>query len=261
MRLARDGVELAWDSVGAGPALLLLHAFPLDRTMWAGTVARLSPRHRVLTLDARGFGESTLGAPCSLETMADDAVAVLDAAGVPMAAVCGLSMGGYVALAFARRHESRLAALVLADTRAGTDSPDGRRARDEGIARVRTEGVEAFVAPQPARLLSAAAPPSLRAEALAIMCRQSIGGIANALAAMRDRPDRTAELSQLGCPTLVLVGADDTLTPPAEARALAQAIPGAQLRELAGAGHLSNLEAPLAFDAALAEFLDEVYAP
>src|SRR5204863_3778474 len=137
----------------------------------------LSPRYRVIAMDLRGFGESTIGGPASLEEFADDAAAVLDAAGVPMAAVGGLSMGGYVALAFARRHPSRLAALVLADTRAGADSPEGKRARDEGIARVRSEGVAPFVAPQPARLLSPAAPASVREHALSIMRRQSVGAI------------------------------------------------------------------------------------
>jgi pimeloyl-ACP methyl ester carboxylesterase len=259
MRLRRDGVEIAWSSVGAGPALLLVHAFPLDRTMWNDTAEALAARHRVITFDVRGFGESQLAGAASLETIADDAAAVLDAAGAPMAAVGGLSMGGYVALAFARRHASRLAALVLADTRAAADPPDGKRARDEAIARMRSDGVEAFVAPQPARLLSPGASPALRDRALAIMRRQSADGIANALAAMRDRPDRTDELAGLSCPTLVLVGSADALTPPAEARSLAARIRGARLHELDGAGHLSNLEAPAAFHAALAGFLDEAF--
>lgn len=259
MRLRRPGGEVAYQIAGEGPTVLLLHAFPFDRRMWRSTAASLSPRYRVISVDLGGFGGSLRAGAASLADFADDAAAVLDAVGAPMAAVVGLSMGGYVALALAGHHPARLAALVLADTRAGADADAVRRGRDEGIATVGAHGVEAFVAPMADRLLAPSASPSLRAEVLAMMKSQSAPAIAHALAALRDRPDRSRELASIGCPALVLVGAEDRLTPPSEARAMAAQVPGARFVELAGAGHLSCLEAPGAFEAALAEFLDEVF--
>ncbi len=236
-----------YDSQGTGPALLLLHAFPLDRTMWDSTVSAMRERHRVITMDLMGLG--------SIEDMADGAVALLDSLGIPMANVCGLSMGGYAALAMVARHPARLSSLVLADTRAGADSADARKARDQGIASVREQGVAAFAGPLINKLLSAHAPESMRAQVRAIAERQSPEAIIAALRALRDRPDRTAELVRIRCPALVLVGAADQVTPLPESRAMAREIPGAKYVELAGAGHLSNLEQPDAFNASLGQFL------
>jgi pimeloyl-ACP methyl ester carboxylesterase len=248
------GSKIAFDVRGAGIPLVLLHAFPFDRRMWADDAAALADRHRVITVDLPGFGESPLGASTSIAGFADDVAALLDELGVPMAAIAGLSMGGYVALAFAERHPARLAALVLADTRAGADSPEGRQAREDGIRKVRADGTAEFLDGIPFRLLSSHAPEPLRRRVRGL-AEQRADGIVAALAAMRDRPDRTAELGSIACPTLVLVGGDDSVTPPSEARAMAAAIPGARLAELAGAGHLANLEAPRAFDDAVAELL------
>ena len=255
MRLRREGCEIAWQSRGSGPALLLVHAFPLDARMWRHAADRLSERYRVITMDVRGFGSST-GAG-SIADVADDAAAVLDELGVPMAAIGGCSMGGYVALAFAARHPVRMGALVLSDTRASADSPEARKGRDDGIALLRAQGVSAYVEPLVAKLLSPTAPDPVREEARAIMRAQTTEAIAAGLVALRDRPDRTAELPHLDVATLILVGADDAVTPPPEARAMQAAIPGAQLVELAGCGHLPALEQPERFGEAVAAFLDE----
>jgi 3-oxoadipate enol-lactonase len=263
LKTIAGGVELGCDVRGSGPALVLLHAFPLDRRMWDDVATALAGSRRVITVDTRGFGESAcgdaqdLGGAYTIDALADDVAQLLDALGVPIAAVCGLSMGGYIALALAERHPARLGRLVLADTRAAADTPDAKRARDDGIARVRSDGAAAFVAPMPARLLSPAAPAPVVEHARALMAAQPGGAICAALAAMRDRADRTALLATLRCETLVVVGADDAITPPAEARGMADAIPGARYVELARAGHLANLEAPAAFTRALADFLDE----
>jgi pimeloyl-ACP methyl ester carboxylesterase len=258
MKRRVGAIELGYDVDGSGAALVLVHAFPLDRRMWSETARALAASRRVIALDLRGFGESSLGTEAiTIETYADDVARLLDALGVPMAALCGLSLGGYVALAFAARHPARLARLVLADTRAGADSPDGKRGRDDGIARVRALGAAAFVEPMPARLLSPRAGEALRDRVRALGAAQAPDAIAAALVAMRDRPDRTGELAAIDCPTLIMVGHDDALTPPAEAHAMAAHIRGARVVELDAAGHLSNLEAPDAFAAALASFLDE----
>jgi pimeloyl-ACP methyl ester carboxylesterase len=252
--MKRDGV--AYEIAGSGPAILFFHAFPVDRRMWREVLDALAPRFRVIAMDLRGFGESEGTAP-SLETAADDAAALLDALGVPMAAVCGLSMGGYLALAFAERHAARVAALILADTRAAADSPEARKNRDAGIATVAERGAEALTAPMVPRLLAPGAGESLRARVRELSAQRP-EALAAALAALRDRPDRTEVARTLAAPTLLLVGSEDALSPPSEMRALAQSIPGAQLVEIDYAGHLSALENPGDFARAVEEFLDQV---
>jgi 3-oxoadipate enol-lactonase len=249
---------LAYDDLGAdaGAAapLVLLHAFPFDRRMWTDAIAALGPGLRLLAPDLRGFGASELGATgFSIADLADDVAALLDACGLERATIAGLSMGGYVALAFAARHPDRLAALALCDTKAGPDAPEARKGRDEAIALVRAEGVAPFADRQLPRLLAADAAPELRRRVRPLM-DQPADGVAAALAALRDRPDRRPELGAIRCPTLVIVGSEDALTPPAEAAALAAGVPGARLVEIAGAGHLPNLEAPTRFAEALGGF-------
>lgn len=249
--------DLGYQVTGEGPALLLLHAFPFDRRLWSEVTPRLAERFRVIAMDARGFGESTPPDPFSIADLADDAALLLDALGVPMAAVAGVSMGGYAALAFAARHPARLAALALVDTRSTADSPQGRIGRDQGIALVRAEGAAVYAASMVDQLLSAHAPPPVRTFAHQLASSEPPEAIAGALLAMRERPDRTSELGAIACPTLVVVGSEDAVTPPSDARALQAAIPGARLVEIAGSGHLVPLEAPAAFTAELMLFLDE----
>src|SRR5579862_5339121 len=140
MRKALAGHEIGYSVAGNGPALLLLHPFPFDRRSWETVTEPLAAAHRVVQLDFRGFGESAPGGPYSLEDLADDAVALMDHLGIPMASVVGLSMGGYVALALAARRPARLAGLALCDTRASGDSEAGRQAREDGIAKVKAGG-------------------------------------------------------------------------------------------------------------------------
>jgi 3-oxoadipate enol-lactonase len=251
MRQQVNGRIVSYDDAGSGPPIVLLHAFPFDRRMWWSTAAALAGHRRVIAPDLRGFGDSPGSGPFSIADLADDVAALLDVLGLSRATILGLSMGGYIALAFAARHGRRLDGLVLADTRAGADSPEGRRGRDEGIALLQAKGVDAYLDGLLPRLLAPGAPDATRTSTRALAC-QSAHALIDALIAMRDRPDRRGELGQIAVPTLVLVGTADGVTPPAEARAMAAAIPGARLIELPDAGHLSNLEAPAAFEAALA---------
>ncbi|MGC9984506.1 MAG: alpha/beta hydrolase [Polyangia bacterium] len=254
MKISIGSRQLAYESVGSGPVLVLLHAFPFDSRMWRKTAAALAGQRRVITPDMRGFGLSDLGSGgSSIADLADDVASLLDALNLPAATVGGMSMGGYVALAFARRHRDRLKSLVLADTKAAADTPEARQGREAAIALVEQQGVPALLEKQIPRLLSASASDSLRAEVRALGA-QSPEAIIAAIRALRDRPDRTAELPEIAVPTLVVVGSDDALSPPAEARVMAAAMPDARVVEIPGAAHLSNLENPDAFSAALAGF-------
>jgi pimeloyl-ACP methyl ester carboxylesterase len=163
-------------------------------------------------------------------------------------------MGGYVALAFAARHRTRLQRLILADTRAAADSQAARAGRAEALDRVAQEGVPAFVERQLSALLSPKASQTVREEVRSIALQRP-ESICAGLKALRDRPDRQGELAAISCPTLVLVGKQDGISPPAEVATMAAAIPGARLVEIGDAGHLSNLENPTAFIAAIANFI------
>jgi pimeloyl-ACP methyl ester carboxylesterase len=241
MRVTLGGQTIGYDDRGRGRPVALLHAFPLDRRMWEPVTRLIEQAVRVVTIDFRGLGDS--GGMGSIADGADDLARLLDHLGIERAVVGGVSMGGYGALAFAARHAARMAGLLLVDTRAGADSDEGRAKRDAAIADVARRGTPAFVegAVPPLLAPDAAQPRDL---ALAIATLQEPTGIAAALAAMRDRSDRTGELQAIAAPTTVMVGALDTLTPPAEARKLAEVIRGAKLIELPGTGHLVPLEAP-----------------
>jgi 3-oxoadipate enol-lactonase len=254
-----DGGELAYEVRGDGPAVLLLHAFPLGLFMWDAQVQALAATHRAVRFDARGFGGSALGeGPLTMERIADDAAALLDLLEIERAVVAGCSMGGYAAFAFVRRHPRRLAGLILQDTRAGADSEEARANRIALAGRVLREGagaaVEAFLPKLFGETTHRERPAlvtSLRERILAT----SPQGIAHALLGLAAREDSRPTLSAVRVPTLVLVGAEDTLTPPAEAEAIAAGIEGARLETIEAAGHLANLEHPDRVNAAFGAFL------
>jgi pimeloyl-ACP methyl ester carboxylesterase len=251
---------LGYDDRGRGePLLLLLHAFPLARFMWDAELEALAARRRVVAFDARGFGESALGlGPLTMERIADDAAALLDALGIERAVLGGCSMGGYAALAFARRHPRRLRALYLQDTRAGADSDEARQGRTALAERVLREGAgvaaQAFL-PKLLGETTQREQPALVARLRERILATAPQAIANALQGLAARADSRPTLGELRVPTLVLVGAEDVLTPPAESEAMAAAVPGARLEVVPRAGHLSNLEQPAAVSRALAAFL------
>jgi 3-oxoadipate enol-lactonase len=255
MKARIGGRDLAYEFFGGGKPLVLIHAFPLDGQMWTDTAQALSSRCRVIVPDMRGFGESDLGAgDPSIADMADDVATLLDSLGIKRAAVGGLSMGGYVALAFAARYPARLERLILADTRAAADSDAARAGRADALALVEEQGVAALVERQLAVLLSPAASETVR-EQVRSLGKQRPEGVSAGIRALRDRPDRRAELSAIACPTLVIVGTEDKISPPAEMAEMSSEIPGASLVEIPGAGHLSNLEQPNHFATAVANFI------
>jgi pimeloyl-ACP methyl ester carboxylesterase len=258
--MASSGVTpVGYDDRGSGPATVLLHPFPFSRSIWAGFAEPLAARRRVITVDARGFGESPEESPedgpFAIADLADDLAALLDRLDVARATVLGMSMGGYAALAFAARHRDRLSALVLADTRAAADSADARAGRAAALATLADAGPAAYLAGSLPQLLSPHAPPA-RVAHLRARAETRAASLRAGIEALRDRPDRTAELGAIACPTLVLCGTDDQVTPAAEMRQVAAAIDGARFVPLAGAGHMAHVEAPGPFLFALTSFLD-----
>jgi pimeloyl-ACP methyl ester carboxylesterase len=254
------GGRLAYTDQGARAPLLLVHGWPLDRSAWQPQADVFGAERRVVVPDLVGFGTSSGAGRRTMAAHAADLVALLDALAIPRAVVAGLSMGGYVALALALGHPERLAGLVLADTRAEADTPEQRAARQDLAELVAREGVGALAGRLLPRLLSTDARPDVRTTTTRIIEAQPAEGVVAGLGAMADRPDVTGQLPSLRAPTLVLVGAQDLITPPEAAETLARGIPGARLVVIPGAGHLANLEEPGAFNAALRGFLDEVDA-
>lgn len=262
-RITVNGVTLAVEVKGQGPAVLFIHGYPLDRTIWRFQLAGLEGFRRIAP-DLRGMGESDapdLG--YSLATYADDLVALLDTLGIEQAVVCGLSMGGYVVFELLRRYRSRIRGLILMDTRADADSAEARKAREVAAVTARESGAPAIAQEMTARLWAQASAqriPDLVADISDRMGRTPVAGIVGALMTMRDRPDSLPLLRSLkGLPTLVLVGDEDHITPIDRAAVMAEAVEGAILREVPGAGHLPPLEQPEFTNRSIAEFLHRLH--
>jgi 3-oxoadipate enol-lactonase len=247
------------DVTGDGPAVLFVHGFPLDRTLWR-PVARTLMGWRRIAPDLRGMGLSEVPEEgYSMAEYADDLAALLDAVKVDQAVVCGFSMGGYVAFELLRRHRDRVRALVLVNTRAGAEDADGRARRDATIARIRRDGPGFLADEMVPRLLAPSSlqtQPDVVRQARAIVSAQQADGLVGALAAMRDRPDATALLATIAVPTLVIAGSDDQLIPSAESRAMAEAVPNAHFAMIPGAGHLAPMEQAVNTARVIREFLE-----
>jgi 3-oxoadipate enol-lactonase len=252
---------LAFTEKGGGPVVVLLHGFPLSRAMWAAQIETLSESYRVIAPDLRGHGESPApDAVYTMDSMADDVVELLDGLGVAEPVVVGgLSMGGYVALAMALKHPDRVRALMLIDTRAAADSPEAAQQREETAQAVLKAGnSSAVVAAMIPRLFGKTTldqHPERIAPLRAEMEKTSASGVAGALRGMAIRPDRREQLAQITVPTLVLVGEEDVIAPPDEARAIAEALPAGRLEVVAAAGHLAPYENSEAVDQAVLRFL------
>lgn len=255
-----NGTTLSYHDHGAGGrAVVLLHGFPLDSTMWDAQVpALVEAGWRVITPDLRGFGKSASDVPFTVESLADDVHALLSDVGALPCVSAGLSMGGYVALAYAKKYPKDLRGLVLVDTKAEADTGEGKQGRQKMIDLVRKDGSKAVAEQMMPKMLAkeSGARPQLAQSLRKMMEGCPPKTIEHALAALRDRPDRSGELGSIGVPTLVIVGDADAITPPDVAQAMARRISGAQLVTVRGAGHMSPMEQPEQVNRALLAFLD-----
>lgn len=264
MSVARvRGIELAYEVSGAGGVpVVLLHGFPFNRTLWREQVEALRERYTVITVDLRGHGETpATHAPATMEEMAEDVAALLDKLRIERIVVGGLSMGGYVALAFYRLFPGRVRALLLADTRPHADTDEARLNREETATRSLREGMTTIADAMLPKLLAPAthaAQPQIVRRVRDMILHTDPQGAAAALRGMAVRRDQTELLRRIACPTLIIVGSLDTLTPPAVAELMRREIRGARLEVIAGASHVSNVERPAEFNRVLEKFLDEL---
>jgi pimeloyl-ACP methyl ester carboxylesterase len=263
MRTEINGIKIDYRDEGSGPAVIFIHAFPLNQSIWDDQVAALKQSYRTITLDLRGFGRSDAPAgPYSMEEMAADVRALMTKIGLDDAVFVGLSMGGYISLAFYRSYPEQVRALVLADTRASADNEEGRERRMRSAERAEREGAQAIAGEMLPMLL---APETIEKNAAlvarvrAMIESNSPSAIASAQRAMAGRPDSSRLIERMNIPVLVIVGSEDSLTKVEESKAMSDKIPGSRLRVIEGAGHLSNVERPAEFNRALADFLDAIH--
>ena len=254
-----NDIEIAYDDDGSGPAIMFVHGYPFNRTMWNEQVAVLRDSHRVIRLDLSGQGESEVpDGPATMNSMARDIASLMDQLEVSRAVIAGLSMGGYVCLAFYHLFPSRVEKLILADTRAQADTEEGRKVRAEQSQTILAEGMAGIVDTMLPKLL---APETVRERPEVVkrvrtmMLQTKPEGAAAALGAMAKREDHTERLSQIKVPTLILVGREDAITPVADSEKMHAAIDGSQLVVIEHAGHVSNIEQPEQFNRALSDFL------
>ena len=260
MRYIRQGVSIEYDDIGNGVPLLLIHGFPLDRTLWRTQIAGLSQIFRVIAPDLRGFGQSsdTDGEAVTMDQYAADLKSLLDSVNVKQAVVGGISMGGYVALAFYAQYADRVKGLILANTRAIPDSEEGKQSRLANAQKVSEAGSSFLVENMAPKMLGPSAKPEIEIAVRSMMARQRAPGLTSALRGMAARPDRTTLLRFATVPALIVSGSEDALIPPSDSEAMHVLIPNSRLVIIPDAGHLSNLDKADAFNHVVREFYKQV---
>jgi pimeloyl-ACP methyl ester carboxylesterase len=257
-----NNITIGYSDHGTGLPIVFLHAFPLNRTMWVTQARLLSSQFRIITIDLRGHGESD--APLwryTLEQSADDVRALLDHLEIQQALFVGLSMGGYILFSFYRKYAARVKGLILADTRAQADTEEGKNGRFQLAQIAYKKGPSAIADNMIPKLLSPSTiqtNPDLVRQVRAMIEGNQISGIAGDLMAMAERPDSVPLLSQITCPTQIIVGELDQATPPSDAKLMVNQIPNARLTIIPNAAHLANLEQPEAFNQIVGSFASDL---
>lgn len=255
-----NGVKLHWREAGAGEPVVFIHGFPFRSTMWGPQLEAAPEGWRFIAPDLRGFGESERGdAPLTMDLFANDIIALMDHLAIDQAVICGLSMGGYVALSLATRFPRRLRALVLVATRASADSDEARENRRKLANKVRQSGPQAVVDSMLPKLVAGATRikrPQVPQFVSNMMQTTAPETLAGALLGMADREDYRDRLSKIDVPTLMVRGDQDEIIPGEEMDLLARTVRGAKYELVTNAGHLPNLEAPDVFNPVLYNFLN-----
>ncbi|HLA68684.1 MAG TPA: alpha/beta fold hydrolase [Bacteroidota bacterium] len=266
MKIKLNGISINYQERGLpqGLPIVFIHGFPFNNTMWAPQMMALPQEYRAISFDVRGHGESDVAdGQYSIEFFADDLISLLDHLAIQRAVLCGLSMGGYIALRTIERHPDRIRALVLCDTRSEADANEGKVKRASQIKAVKSQGVkpfaESFVKAVFAPHTFVESPKTVAAIQSAIESTSPLS-ICGTLLALAARTDTTSVLAQITVPTLILVGEHDALTPPSAAQSMHSLIQGSQIHIVPHAAHMSNLENPSFFNEKLLAFLKNIAA-
>jgi 3-oxoadipate enol-lactonase len=258
-----DDIQLAYTDAGLGQPVVLLHGYPFNRSLWNEQVSALSNSYRVITPDLRGFGESDASpGAATMNRMAQDVAGLLDRLEISRAVIGGLSMGGYVAFAFYKQFPSCVRALVLADTRAQADTNEGKQTRFQQAEQALAEGMAGIADSMLPKLLTpetVSKRPELVKRVRDMMLKTKPEGAAGALLGMAERDDQTELLSRVSCPTLILVGREDPITPVQDSEKMHRGISGSQLAVIENAAHVSNLEQTEQFNEEILKFLKQEF--
>lgn len=254
-----DDIQLAYTAVGDGPAVVLIHGYPFNRSLWTELAESLLDRYRVVIPDLRGFGETESSeSPATMNRMAEDIAKLMDHLEIDQAVIGGLSMGGYVALAFCKQYPARVRALVLADTRAQADTEEGKQTRALQAEKALAEGMAGIADAMLPKLLTpdtVSKHPEVVKRIRDMMLKTKPEGAAAALLGMAQRDDQTEFISSIDVPTLIVAGREDAITPLADSEAMHAKITGSRLVVIENAGHVSNLEQTEQFNNAVRGFL------
>ena len=262
IRIPSNDAEIAYQVLGSGPPVVLLHPFPANHEFWLPAAQALITRYQVILPDLRGHGESESGeGPATMEKHASDIARVMDHAGLGRAPLIGVSIGGYAIFEFWRRYRPRVSALALCNTKAQADSPEARAGRLQAAAEVLEHGTEPFFESMLPKLLGKTTRemrPDVVQGALSMMRKMSAEDVALVQRGMAERPDSVPTLRTINVPTLVVTGDEDVLTGLAEAELMRQNIGGRRLTMIPKAGHYSPWEQPEEVDGVLRQFLDSI---
>jgi 3-oxoadipate enol-lactonase len=262
-RIRSGDAEVVYSVMGDGPPVVLLHPFPANHELMVPAAQPLASRYRVILPDLRGHGDSDVGeGPAIMEKHAADLVRMLDDADVGRAVFMGVSIGGYILFEFWRRYRGRIAGLVLSDTRAQADTPEGRANRLKSAEDVIESGTEMFVDGIIPKLLgktTQASRPDLVDQARKMMLKMSPTDIAQVQRGMAERPDSTPTLKTINVPTLILIGEEDTLTTVADGEFMRQQVSGSQLQVIGKAGHYAVWEQASETGKLLRQFVDSLH--
>ncbi len=250
-------------TVGDGPSVILLHPFPVHHEFWLPVADALAARYRLILPDLRGHGDSDVGeGPATMEKHAADIARMMDDAGVGQAPLIGVSIGGYLLFEFWRRYRSRVAALVLCNTKAGADNTEARAGRLQAASDVLERGTEPFFETMVSRVLARStreSRPDLVDGVLRMMRKMSPQDVAQVQRGMAERPDSIETLKTINVPTLLVTGDEDGMTGVSEAELMRQDISGSQLRVIPKAGHYSPWEQPELVARLMRQFLESVH--
>ena len=255
--------KMNYIEAGRGLPLVLVHGFPLDNRIWESQLSTLSDKYRVITPDLPGFGHSQPppARPFTMESLADTLHGFLTQLKATPCVLAGFSMGGYMSFAYERKYPTTLKALILIDTKAEADTPDGKAGRNKMIETARTGGSKPIAATMLPKMLTPQtiqSRPQLVQQVTSIMESCPAQTIEYALGAMRDRSDYRDCCPSVAIPTAILVGDADAITPPAVAEAMNKSIPHSKLTIIKGAGHLSPMEQPEQVNQAIRQFLSTI---
>ena len=244
------------------PVIIFIHGFPLNKSMWDKQMIALKDKYRVIAYDVRGHGDSEAGdGDFSIELFVNDLLGMMDVLKVEKTVLCGLSMGGYIALNAVTKHPDRFDALVLSDTNCLDDTSEAKEKRLKAIDNIRENGVEKFADESIKNLFALESFTTREAEIAAakeMIVKTSNQSLFSTINALAQRKETCSILPEIKVPVLIMVGEEDKITPPEASKLMHDNIKDSRLSIIENAGHLSNMENPDRFNEQLKQFVASV---